>query len=247
MYRRKKKICHEGTKTQRKKRYLSWCLGVFVRGFGPIILCLVMHACATGTRLEPAPGALTLGDDKVVSGSAGVEVIADPDAWRGLSEITDVLLPIEVTIRNRHDSPILIRHGFFSLIRAEDNSRFTAVPPAEMTGTIRIVRTSPFVRPANPFFGYYPSPWGPQVYPYYGRVYPDYTYIENISLPTGHMMRVALKEGLLAPGEDADGFVYFKNFIEAARSPGPVAFTMDLVSASGDKFGEVVMSFVVER
>lgn len=216
-----------------------------------LILCLFLVACATETRLKPAPGALTIGEDKVFDSVRGVEVTANPDAWRGRPEITDVVVPIRVTIRNHSESPIMIRNRLFSLTRQEDRESFAALQPGEITGSVVVARPSPYRPPVYgggpfypfgaPYYGYYPGPFG---YPHHGRYY----YRDRIPLPTEEMLQGALEEGRLAPGEEVTGFLFFPaGAVEGATPPAGVRFRMDLLDERETGLGEITLPFVIER
>lgn len=219
-----------------------------------LILFVVFFAagCAAESRLEPAPGAMTLGrgNDQAVDHFAGIELIANPDAWRGTPEIMQELLPIKVIVRNRHGSPIRLGTQHFSLI-TDKNERLAAKAPGEIRGEVRIAAPVPYLGPS--FYHHDFLMYGP--FGYYGGVnrgmepfyhdpfyYSRYQYWRQIPLPTEDMISEALPELTVPDGGEVSGFIYFEGLEDQRR----VTLKMDLVEADGDLFGTILLPFTVK-
>jgi hypothetical protein len=217
-----------------------------------ILLSAVLAAgCAAESRLEPAPGSATLGNDQVVDHFGGVELIANPDAWRGMPEIMQEVLPIKVIVRNRHGSPIRIGTQHFSLV-TDKNERLAAKAPGEITGDVRISSPVPYTGASfyhHDFFMY--GPFG-----YYGGInrgvepfyhdpfyYSPYLYYwRQVPLPTEEMISEALPELTIPEGGEVSGFIYFEGLENQER----VSLKMDLVEADGAVFGTILLPFTVK-
>ncbi len=214
-----------------------------------LFLCLLAAGCATESKLEPAPGAVTLGrgNDQIVDHFAGVELIANPDAWRGIPEIMQQVLPIKVIVRNMHGKPIHVRTQDFALI-ADTGERLAARPPFEFKGSVAMVAPVPYAGPSlyshGPFmygpFGYYGGAVEPFYYdPFY---YSRYQYWRQIPLPTEEMISQALPELMVPDGGEVAGFIYF----EPVKGSRRVSLRMDLVEDDGRVFGTILLPFVVK-
>lgn len=208
--------------------------------------------CAAESKLKPAPGAVTLGrgHDQVVDQFAGVELIANPDAWRGIPEITQEVLPIKVIVRNRHGEPIRVGAQQFALI-TDKGERFAAKPPGEIKGDVKIAAPVPYTGPSfyhHDFFMY--GPFG-----YYGGInrgvepfyydpfyYSYYQYWTQVPLPTQDMVSEALPELTVPEGGEVSGFIYFNQLKGDKR----VSLKMDLVETDGNLFGTIILPFVVK-
>ncbi|PKN64584.1 MAG: hypothetical protein CVU57_14325 [Deltaproteobacteria bacterium HGW-Deltaproteobacteria-15] len=216
-----------------------------------LVLCFSMVACATETRLEPAPGADVLGrgSDQVVDNFAGVELIANPDAWRGIPEITQEVLPIRVIVRNRHGKPIQVSNRNFALV-ADSGQRYAAKAPGDFKGEVRVSAPVPYAGPSfyhHDFFmyrpfGYYPGvPRTVEPFYYDPFYYSRYQYWRQVPLPTEEMTSESLPEMVVPDGGEISGFIYFEDIEDADR----VSLTMDLVEPDGNSFGKIVLPFVV--
>lgn len=202
--------------------------------------------------MEPAPGAVTLGrgQDQVVDHFAGVELIANPDAWRGIPEIMQEVLPVKVIVRNRHGKPIRVGNQHFALI-ADSGEHFAAKAPGEIKGSVTIAAPVPYSGPSfyhHDFFMY--GPFG-----YYGGInrgvepfyhdpfyYSRYQYRRQVPLPTEEMISEALPELTVPDGGEVSGFIYFEPLMDARR----VSLRMDLVESDGNLFGTILLPFLVK-
>jgi hypothetical protein len=217
-----------------------------------LFLSVLVASCAAESKLEPAPGAIVLGkgNDQVVDQFAGVELIANPDAWRGIPEITQEVLPVKVIVRNRHGKPIRVNNRNFALI-ADGGQRYAAMPPGDIKGEVRVSSPVPYAGPSfyhHDFymyrpFGYYPGvPRTVEPFYYDPFYYSRYQYLKQVTLPTEDMVSEALPELVVPDGGEVTGFIYFDNFEGVDR----VSLAMDLVEADGNLFGTIILPFVVK-
>lgn len=219
-----------------------------------LAIAALAGGCATRTRLEPAPmETMESSGDLCIGGCEGVQLIADPDAWKGTPEIADKVTPIKITVQNNHGSAIRVLYRHFALI-APDGKRFSALPPFEMKGSVEVA--SPPAASGSPAFrshhffvsphhhAYVPGvPMAGEPFPY-DRFYYDRYYgaWEEIELPTDHMKAAALPEGDIRDRGEVTGFVYF----EKVEGVEKVELHMDLMEADdGTIFGRVRIPFNV--
>jgi hypothetical protein len=210
--------------------------------------------CATESKLEPAPGAVTIGrgHNQVVDEFAGVELIANPDAWKGMPEIVQEVVPIKVIVRNRHGRPIRVGTQNFALV-TDQGSRIAAKPPEEIKGVIRLTAAVPYTGPS--FYSHDFYMYGP--FGYYGGInrgiepfyydplyYYRYQGWKDVQLPTAEMKSEALPELTVPDGGEVSGFIYFE--FENLGGAKRATLKMDLVEADGNVFGTILLPFVVE-
>jgi len=217
-----------------------------------LALSMLVAACAAESKLEPAPGAMTIGkgNELVVDQSAGVELLANPDAWRGTPEITQKVIPVKVIVRNRHGKPIRVDAGKFALI-GDAGRRYAAMSPHDIKGDVRISSPVPYAGPSfyhHDFymyrpFGYYPGvPRTVEPFFYDPFYYSRFQYWQQVELPTDDMVSEALPDMTVPAGGEVSGFIYFEDVKDADR----VSLTMDLVEAEGSEFGKIILPFVVK-
>ncbi len=222
--------------------------------FLALVFCASFAACASHTGLEPAPGAMTIGKHEAVDQHSGVELAANADAWKGIPEVVQQIIPMKVTIRNNSGRPIQVRVANFLLV-TDDGRESAALPPDQIRGEIQVATPIPYTGPSfyyhsfnmPPYFGYYPAVPGvvePFYYdPFYYSEY--YGYVQNVALPTKDMISDALPQIDLQNGQEITGFVYFKKIEKAKHEEANLR--MDLVDANGAKFGTVALPFVVKK
>lgn len=215
-----------------------------------VALSLVVAACANVAVLKPAPDAQPAPEmGGAIATHAGVRVVAEPGAWRGLpTDLDQNVTPLLVHITNDGKQPILVRYPAFGLVTPTGRV-YKALPPFQIHGT-----ASETIRPAYGYSGFAVAPYLSRYYPglvvadpfwgdelYYGTYWP---LIVQINLPTGDMVQKALPEGVLSPGGVITGFVYFQKVSPKAKR---VQFTMKLRNAkTRDEIGQVTIPFVVK-
>jgi len=224
------------------------------------LLAFIATGCTSYPRLEPAPGAEQINGERVISRFDGVIVQIDTDAWQEPGEVRRYTTPLQVTVRNESERPVTLRYQDFALVR-DDGTVYSALPPFEIEGTIRRREGTVVARPLlnTPRFyhrRFLVSPYYAHIYPsltrYPGAFYHDplfhdryYTIWRDIDLPTEEMLERALPEGIIQPGGEVRGMVYFEPLEDAADK---VRFQFDLVDGGdADAFGEVSIPLLVTR
>lgn len=169
---------------------------------------LALAACETTAMLAPAPQARAVPglEGAAIASAAGVRVVAQPDVWPGKAPIQDEVTPVRVRIENRSGEPLLVRPRQFMLV-APDGTTYAARSPAQIRGTVRVRGEPPR------FIGF-----DPRNYMYRSIEY---------ELPTEEMRALALRAGVLPPGQATSGFLYFERLSDALDR---VSFRMDLVN-----------------
>ena len=219
---------------------------------------LAAAGCATpGTDLTPAPSATTVTAERAVDRVRGVRVTAEPNAWTGLARVATQVTPMRVSIQNNGSVPVRLRYSDFVLV-TDAGARYSALPPYQIGGEVTeptlVDAGVPVNRPgftydrftvAQPYAGLYPSIRA-YTRPYtYDRTYYDRyaTVYRDVALPTDEMLAQVLPEGVVEPGGNVRGFLYFEHVPDDA---GRVRFRADVVNAdTGEAFGEVSIPFVV--
>lgn len=218
-------------------------------------MALGLTACGPAEpELVPAPAANEVAGrgEGAVAYDEGVRVAVRADAWDARPEqLSQELTPLLVTITNRGEVPLRVRYNMFQLT-ARDGERFEVMPPYSINQTVTQAQT--VTRPAYPTSNFYVAPYLSNYYPGYGvysgpfgydPVYydPYVTVWNQIRLPTDDMVQRALPEGVVMPGGEVQGFLYFEDVGDGTER---VQFTADLRSATaGNLFGEVTIPFQV--
>lgn len=218
-----------------------------------LTLAALLGACSQ-PELSPAPAANAvpgLGQGAVAT-EAGVRVEARTDAWSARPENLETeVTPILVRITNQSSMPLRLRYNEFHLVGPGGQS-FAAIPPFSLEGEV----TRPINRPAFASTGFSVAPYLGGYYPgitrFGGAFAPDPIYygtygtrFRDLELPTDQMLELALAEGVLDPGGEVQGFLYFE---EAGELANRVSFRTELVNAStGDQFGTATIPFVVRE
>ena len=228
-------------------------------------MALALAACGgKQSKLEPVPEAETVGPAETVQAEEqGVVLQATVDAWPGAEGVLDHVTPVRVTIRNQSDQTLRLQYRYFSLMSADAKERYAALPPFKIEGTVTkpvINEDAAPLQPVQPAFRYR----GFEVAPFYGTVYPEldatvdypeyldydldyydmyYTYW-RMDLPTPEMLARVIPEGIVQPGGEVDGFVYFQKVDPAVSDR--VQLHMALVNAQGQQFGMITQPFAVQ-
>jgi hypothetical protein len=232
-----------------------------------LLFTLALVACST-TTLSPGPGVRTQAGaaNVAVSNVDGVSMSVQADAWQGDPTVRARVQPIRVTINNDGDSPIRIRYSDFALI-GPTGRRFAALPPFRVEGQVLNPRLaggySPFLMPGFVYRRFYVAPYFSPLYPgmpvfrrpyyFYDPFYYDFYYMDFVAAirPTVEMLSLALPEGVIEPGGEVAGFLYFE---KVGRDLPMVTFRADLVAvgsgegatgAAGAEFGQISIPFTV--
>lgn len=210
-------------------------------------------ACSHGPQLEPAQSASTTWQGAARAAAEGVRVVAEGDTWAGDAEIREHVTPVQLRFENGSAVPLGVRYSALRLISA-DGRIFKALPPFDTRGTVertvdrlvpgfkyRDVAVAPYLGPM--YDGIEVEPLGSQMD--YAHDHDLYRYWNvELPLPTPHMREVALPEGVVRPGGEMSGFVYFERVPDTKER---VTLTVDLVNAETSKtFGSVSLPFVVD-
>lgn len=212
---------------------------------------LALAACVHQRELVPASGAQTLpGRPRTAEETVeSVRVQADSDAWHA-GRVSDVLSPVRVTIENHRDRPLRVSYGQFTL-GGPSGFRLAALPPYQVAASDALAGAVA-VPPGFVGSGFLVAPWAARYYrgvlPWYGPFPYDPVYYNRWygawppNLPNDEVLRRALPEGVLQPGGQVNGFLFFKE-----QPPGTqLSLFMALVDAeSGQSFGTIAIPFTV--
>lgn len=237
--------------------------GVTTKTVASLVVMAAMSAsgCATRTDLTPVAAAPSPGAESVVSSIQGVRYTLETDAWIGRDDVLSYVTPVRVRIRNASDRRIRIDYNQFALISPE-GERYAALPPYGVEGAVSepvlTAGYSPVAHPAFHYDGFFVAPYYAPVYPgilpypsvdpyYYDPVYfSTYSkYWAQIPLPTEPMLNRALPPGVLDPGGEVDGYLYFER---TGIGVDRVRFRADVVAAEdGRRIGEIRIPLTAER
>jgi hypothetical protein len=210
--------------------------------------------CArTVAELNPAPGTTRVSGtgEGATATVASVQVIARSKAWHwDPTDLDSKVTPMFIEIQNNGSRPVMVRYNHISLVDDAGN-RFNVMPPYDIDGTL-----SERFTVENPSYGFsrfavapYLSRWYPRfsrfdgAFAYDPAYYrPYYTRYVNVALPTADMVQRALPEGVISPGGQAGGFVYFEAFRRGAKT---LTLDVDIVDAmTGAAIGTAHIPFV---
>ncbi|MBU8536596.1 hypothetical protein [Falsiroseomonas tokyonensis] len=211
---------------------------------------LLLAGCALDPELEPAPRAMTVpGPGQGVEAmESGVRVAAFTEAWIATPDrLAQVLTPILIRVDNRSPVPVAIRYEAFRLNGRPGGPRLP-IPPYRIDRVVmervptpgyplRRFEVAPYLSPYYPGF----TPFGgsfSMTPGLYGTTFPAFT---QVQLPTLDMMRLALPEGVVRPGGETSGFLYFPD----VETQGPTTLVVSLTNAeTGARLGTVNLPFV---
>ncbi len=227
-------------------------------GAAALLSLFVLAGCSSGAPyLVPAPGAATPpGRDHAVMAEADqIRVVANGDAWHGYpANLGTIVTPVKLDIRNNSNTPIRISYRDFQLSGGGFSS--AALPPYRITGSV--AEPTYTVAPVVPAFSYNDFFLAPGYSPYYDwnfdqwdgpfeddlGYYGTYYTMWNVSLPTQDMRAQGIPEGVLSPGGELSGFLYFQ---KVTKSSGPATLTFDLTNANNSQsMGKVNLAFEVK-
>ncbi len=167
------------------------------RLLGPMVLVTLLAGCSTTRVLVAADGSHRL---LAHDHGTGVSMILTTEAWDGDPMYSNDLTIIHVVIANMGSEPVLLAPGDFELhdrqgfdyLLYDAGGSFSVVPEGSSSVTPE----------AQAPYGYDP-----------GRSF-DY---DNIETEDGQLSRLALPWGVLLPGTQMRGYLYFDDVREAAN------------------------------
>lgn len=192
------------------------------------VVALVLAGCA-GRVGAPAEAPST--------SAGGVEISARANAWQGWpAGLGRVVTPIHVRIANRGTTAVRVDTTKMALALAA-GGRLAAVLPSE----VRAVAVEP-APAALPQAGAALGPTRERSGPGWAlnepaldrRADPSQEPDRAWELPSADMVSLALPEGVLAPGREVRGFVYFER---ASRGTPAVTLTWPVVDVTGAMLG----------
>jgi hypothetical protein len=221
------------------------------------LLAILASGCVRVAKLLPVEEAETAGERAAVSSVEGVRIVARGNVWPGQTEILQDTTPLRIRVENGSSVPVRLRYSDFALI-GPDGKRYAAIPPFHFEGTVADADpTTDQPTVEDPEFDHS----GFSIAPFYRSIHPDLAvwqggfpyesryhalyqqYWEGLPWPTPTMLRHALPEGVIAPGGDVDGYVYFERVdLDQSR----VHLRADVVDPeTGRILGEVTIPFDV--
>lgn len=236
--------------------------------FAAIAAAGLLAGCADRVSLMPAPSATAVPVQGEATGAvetvSGVRVAVISREWPGTAQISEAVTPLKVDIRNNSNSPVAVRYSEFRLT-TPDGRVYSALPPVAIDATVPSTLAAPATPRLAPGFspitlpGFTATGFG--VSPMYSPLYPGYpvaggpfaydplyygnagTYWRSVDLPTVAMARMALPEGVLQPGGQMQGYLYFQ---EVDPNVDSLRFRMDVVNAGqGNEMGTIEIPFLV--
>lgn len=231
-----------------------------MRAFQPVLAAVVLATgCVSTTTLQPLPSTPTTRAGAPLAEDAGVRLVADGNAWKGIpSTLGRLVTPVELRLENQGERPLRIALEDFTLV-GTSRFEYAALTPTQLSredpsgvGGSGLEENPPVAAPfvggrvLGPGFawgtGFYGPGWmGPFADPFYGPYASSYAFEP---LPTEDMMKSALPEGTLPPGGKLTGFLYFQN---VGEREGQVTLRARLVDArTGEQFGALTIPFEVK-
>lgn len=191
------------------------------------VAVVIAMACGGQREVELAPAkpAMTFPGDagRALAQEAGIRLTVDAKAWGGdPSDLDEKMVPVQVTIQNQSGRPVRLSYDAFSLV-TPDGKRFEVVSPFRIDGS-----EQPIVTPMLTYDRFAVAARHAPFYPGV-EVWPDsITPAEQVTanrwnttwsdrLPTAEMLSLALPEGVLRPGGEISGFLYFEDVAEDVR------------------------------
>jgi hypothetical protein len=191
-------------------------------------LALFLAGCAAHAGSAGAPAASV--------NVGGVEIGVTANAWRGWpTELPRLVTPVLVRLANRGDVPVRVDPRTFALTLPD--GRLAAMLPADVRGMTpapapaALAQAGAALGPTRERSG---AGWAlnePSLDP---RVDPSHEPDRTWELPSADMLALALPDGLLAPGREVSGFVYFER---APRQVRETTLTWPVVDVTGAPLG----------
>lgn len=197
-----------------------------------------LSACAH-PHYVPVEPANFVPNERDVGGASveGVVIRADVDTWKGDPDnLKTALTPVRVTIENNSNQPLSLRYPNFEVSNPA-GVQVRALPPFQIHGSI--TESGP-ITPAYPWDGFmlYPG-YGPYYGPGWalwgdnwgwdGGWYGTYWAEWQQDLPTRSMLEKAVPEGVLNPGGQVKGYLYFQKIPENVKN---LVFVAELWNAN---------------
>lgn len=210
----------------------------------------LVAGCAS--TLSPAPVANEVagrGEGAMVQAN-GVKMVARASAWEGVpSNLAAKLTPMLVTISNDSEVPVRVRYNELMLVVPEGRV-YKALPPFQIDGQLAQRTIAPLYPPSRFSYAPYFSPFIPGAtiysgaFPYHRPYWDRYaTVLRTVNLPSDDMLARAMPEGVIEPGGEVRGFVYFPG---VGGDVEPVRLRADLVNAeTGEMLVPLAIPFVV--
>ena len=234
---------------------------------------LLAAGCLTQTKLQPLPAAQTTQGGAALAEAEGVRLVAEGDAWKGSpSNLENIVTPVRVRLENQSGRPLRLEYEHF-VLEGSSRFQYAALSPFELReeglavggsgdasdnvalnigvgvgtgGPWPAWRGGPFVGSSawGPWGrGWYDPVYDPWYDPFYGGPYARGYWNPPEALPTRDMVRLALPEGTLQPGDSVTGFLYFQ---DVSEREGTVTLQARLVDArTGEQFGTLSIPFGV--
>jgi len=191
-------------------------------------LALFLTGCAAHAGSAGAPAAS--------ASVGGVEVGATANAWRGWpTELPRLVTPVHVRLANRGAVPVRVDPRTFAL--ALPDGRLAAMLPADVRGMTpepppaTLAQAGAALGPTRERSG---GGWALNETALDPRVDSSQEPARTWELPSADMLHLALADGVLAPGGEVSGFVYFER---APRQAREITLTWPVVDATGTPLG----------
>jgi hypothetical protein len=212
-----------------------------------LFLAACTHSFQAASPVQSVPGSPHIAR----AAAKGLTMTAEVDNWQGdPSGLNSVLTPVKVSLNNEGDHPVSLRYKNFELSDPQ-GVRTTAIPPFQISGstdpalvpiapmfTYRSFYPYPYFSFYGPGFGYWVDNWG-----WDGAWYnSSYRYWGGRDLPTADMVRKAIPEGVLNPGGEVSGFLYFQRVSPEANTLDLQATLVDAMTH--DQLAELRLPFV---
>jgi hypothetical protein len=215
---------------------------------------LTVASCGHG-RLVPGEDAQLVpsAPTAAVATDAGVRVVASLGTWRGTPmALPDQVTPIKIRVVNHGDRPVSILYEHFSL-DGRQGHRYRVVPAIPLThatlfagiGPIQPVYAASNFEVGARYHDIYPSlDVSPSPLPRSTRADDPSASLWANRAPDREVCRMELPEGVLAPGGEITGYLYFE---DPSRSESALMLAADLVSQqSGDTVASIKIPLRVE-
>lgn len=217
-----------------------------------LLLGAALLGSSCGHRFRAASPANVVSDSPNVARAAaqGLSMDVEIDAWSGdPASLGSILTPVKISLTNEGDHAVSLRYQNFTLSDPR-GVRSSAIPPFQIRGSTdplpapivpsfsyRNFYAYPYYRFYGPGFNYWADDWGWDG-AWYGS---SYRYWSR-DLPTADMVRKAIPEGVLNPGGEVSGYLYFPLLAGDSKTVELQAVLMD--ANTHQQFGVLNIPFV---